>query len=414
MSEAYDAFAERVVAEGTILDPWQDGEPRLEATPLVVSSEKYAALAKVAQEVAEVYDELSRLVDDDEDAADAFFALRPAHRLMWDASRPGWHGFARADVFETANGYVISELNCDTPTGEPEAVVLSALAHADQPDLVNPNATLELRFGDMLELMIDRLVDGDAPRTVGIVYPTEFTEDLSVVRLYRRWLTARGFEVVLGSPYNLGTADDGRTTLFDVPLGAMLRHYKTDAWGEREGSFVDDDPPDRVPLFEPLAAAVRGSVERRTAVINPFASIVPQNKLSMAFMWERIHRFSRRSQSIIERHVPYTSRVETVHKERLFADREGWVLKSAWGAEGSEVILGRATNDDEWRSLVAKARPRRFVAQRYFDAVGTNGGPPENYGVFLVGGAASGLYVRRQTGVTDELAISVPVLVRGA
>ena len=39
-------------------------------------------------------------------------------------------------------------------------------------------------------IALAQLVDGPAPRTVGIVYPTEFTEDLSVIRLYRRWLEA--------------------------------------------------------------------------------------------------------------------------------------------------------------------------------------------------------------------------------
>jgi len=69
LSEAYDAFAERVVAEGTILDPWQDGEARLDAEPLVLPAKEYEALGRVAEDVAEVYDELCQLVDDDDDAS---------------------------------------------------------------------------------------------------------------------------------------------------------------------------------------------------------------------------------------------------------------------------------------------------------------------------------------------------------
>jgi hypothetical protein len=37
---------------------------------------------------------------------------------------------------------------------------------------------------------------------------------------------------------------------------------------------------------------------------------------------------------------------------------------------------------------------------------------PLNFGVFLVGGEACGLYVRRSAGPTDDHAVSVPVLVR--
>src|SRR5688500_13636322 len=102
---------------------------------------------------------------------------------MWNASRPLWHGIARADVFVTPEGHSIAELNCDTPTGEAEAPVLGRLAREDPPGLVAPNARLQERFRAMVEVMFERLVEGQAPRTIGIVYPTEFTEDLSVIRL---------------------------------------------------------------------------------------------------------------------------------------------------------------------------------------------------------------------------------------
>lgn len=410
IQDAYDAFARRVVAGGVLLDPWLDGEPRFSPEPLVLADATYRELARVGEDVAELYDEACQLVDDDDELLTSFFGLTPAQQVMWNASRPLWHGIARADVFATAEGYVISELNGDTPTGEAEAVVLSRLLHADRPHLVDPNADLERRFGAMVELLTERLVDGPAPRTVGLVYPTEFTEDLSVIRLYRGWLEARGFEVVLGSPYNLGEEDEGgRATLFGRPLGAILRHYKTDGWGERTSAWDDETLPDSLPLAGPLGYALRASVERRTAIVNPFGAIVPQNKRTMAFMWEHVHRFSTRARGLIERHVPYTSRLETIHPERLLADREGWVLKSDYGAEGDEVILGRDVDDATWAESLKHARPGRWIAQRYFEALGTPA--PVNYGVFLVGGEASGLYVRQQAGATDDRAVSVPVLV---
>ena len=148
-------------------------------------------------------------MDEDDELLDAFFGLSPVQKLMWNASRPLWHGIARADVFATAEGHVITELNCDTPTGEAEAVVLGRLLREGRPDLADPNEALPGRFGAMVDVLAEQLVDGKAPRTVGIVYPTEFTEDLSVIRLYRRWLEESGFEVVLGSPYNLGTEEGG-------------------------------------------------------------------------------------------------------------------------------------------------------------------------------------------------------------
>jgi glutathionylspermidine synthase len=415
----YDAFAQRVIADGIILDPWIDGEPRLSAEPLVITAAEARALLKVGEDVAALYQEACQLVAEDEDLLDHFFALSPAQKLMWNASRPLWHGIARADVFATAEGYVITELNCDTPTGEAEAVVLGRVARAAHSDLADPNADLERRFGAMVEVLAAQLVDGVAPRTVGLVYPTEFTEDLSVIRLYRRWLEALGFAVVLGSPYNLGADKDGeRATLFGRPLGAIVRHYKTDGWGERASPWDDETVPDALPLAAPLEHALRASAFRKTAVINPFGAVVPQNKRTMAFMWEHIHRFSTHARGLIERHVPYTSRLETIHKERLLADREGWVLKSDYGAEGEEVIIGRETDDPTWAASLQHARPGRWVAQRWFEAIRDErpggAGQPLNYGVFVIAGEACGIYVRRQAGATDDHAVSVPVLVRPA
>jgi glutathionylspermidine synthase len=416
-ASSYETFARRVVADGVLLDPWMDGEPRLSPQPLVLDAGEYQALRRVGEEVAELYEEACHLVDDDDALLGDFFGLTPVQKLMWDASRPLWHGIARADVFVTSEGHAITELNCDTPTGEAEAVVLSRLAREEQPDLLDPNAGLQRGFAAMVGIMLDRLVDPPAPRTIGIVYPTEFTEDLSVIRLYRRWLQDAGFEVVLGSPYNLGvTPDEQRATLFGRPLGAILRHYKADGWGERASAWDDETLPDALPLARPLEIALQASVQRRTAIINPFGAVVAQNKRVMAFMWEHVHRFSTRGRGLVERYVPWTSRLETVHPERLRADREGWVMKSDYGAEGEEVIIGRETDDATWAASLAHARPGRWVAQRWFEALpdGRPGaaGQPLNYGVFLVGGEACGLYVRRQAGATDDHAVSVPVLVR--
>jgi glutathionylspermidine synthase len=415
----YDAFARRVVADGVITDPWIDGEPRLCAEPVVLSAEEHAALLTVGAEVAELYDEACRLVDEDDALLADFLGLTPVQKVMWDAARPLWHGIARADVFATPEGWAITELNCDTPTGEAEAVVLSRLAREEHPGLLDPNAALESRFGAMVEVMFERLVEQPAPRTVGLVYPTEFTEDLSVIRLYRQWLKAMGFEVVLGSPYNLGVEKGTeRATLFGRPLGAILRHYKTDGWGERASAWDDESLADALPLAGPLEIALRASAFARTAVINPFGAVVAQNKRLMAFMWEHVHRFGERGRTLVERYVPWTSRLETLHPERLLADRGGWVLKSDYGAEGDEVIIGRETDDATWKASIEHARPGRWIAQRWFEARPDprpgSAGQPLNYGVFVVAGEACGVYLRRQAGGTDDHAVSVPALVAPA
>jgi hypothetical protein len=257
----------------------------------------------------------------------------------------------------------------------------------------------------------ERLQEAGPARTVGMVYPTELTDDLSLVRLYQRWLETGGYSVVLGSPYNL-TFAGGRTLLFDTPIDILLRHYKTDWWGERESVWLDDPIPDATALDGPLRAVLGGMASGTLSVINPFGAVVPQNKRSFALMWEQIHRLPPHAQQAVERYVPVTRRLELMHSEQLIVERAKWVLKSDYGAEGEEVYVGRDVDDATWRSVLSRARPGRWVAQQYFEAERDADGASVNHGVFLVAGRASGLYARIQVGATDVRAKSAPALVR--
>ena len=358
--DTYDAFARRIVHGGVITDPWIDGAPRFREEPVFVDRELGRALYRAAEEVAAVYDELCRVVSDHPHLLDEFFALTPYQKAMWLASEPLWHGIARADVFVTNEGLAFTELNCDTPTGEAEAVVLNALALPSHPGAIDPNAQLGARFVDMVLALAENetgAARGEGARTVGVVYPTEFTEDLSLVRLYRQWFEERGHHVVLGSPYNL--AHDARgLVMFDTPFSIMLRHYKTDWWGERAPVWDDASIADTEPLAGPLRAALAASVEGKVAIVNPFGSVLPQNKRAMALMWEHLHRFSPHAQEVIARHIPVTSRLETLHEAQLTAQKDEWVVKSDYGAEGEEVVIGRHVTADVWRAPLSRMRAR--------------------------------------------------------
>ena len=342
--EAIQAFAARIVDEGTILDPWNDGAPRFLPDPYVLTAATATSLDRAAEAVAWVWDEVGRIVADGENEAllDDFFHLTPTQRAMWLASEPRWHGIARADIFLTADGPRVAELNCDTPTGQAETVVLAGLlfeqtAKGRPVPLLDPSRSLAERWIAMISAFAARISKGQAAsaagRTAGIVYPTELTEDLPLVRIYRKWLEAAGYHVVLGSPFNLEKQGDN-VSLFDEPISLLLRHYKTDWWGERESAWDDERIADSVPLVGPLTAVLEAQVAGRCAVVNPFGSVLQQNKRSMAFMWEHVHRFSMASQAIIEKYIPPTFRAEALHSEQLLAQRAEWVLKSDYGAEG--------------------------------------------------------------------------------
>jgi glutathionylspermidine synthase len=411
-TEEYATFAGRLIEDGVLVDPWFEGAPRFGVEPLVITRPRLEALGAAAEAVTAVYDELCGLCAAEPRHLTEFFGLTPFQQLMWAASAPQWHGFARADLFETAAGIVCCELNCDTPTGQPEAVLLNRAALAARPGLCDPNARLEAAVGGLIE-RLGRAAFGEGfERTVGIVYPTELTEDLPLVRLYERWLTACGFDVVLGSPYNLTLNRRGEVTLFGAPCRVILRHYKTDWWGERAPVWTDEEPfADPDPLDTQLGVLFEGLLGGQVVVVNPFASVVPQNKRAMAFMWEHLPRFSKAARATIERHVPYTVRLEALHPEQLAAEREDWVLKSDYGCEGDAVVVGRRCTEAEWEAALAAAAPGRFVAQRYFAAAEGPAGEIVNYGVYLVGGDAAGLYCRAGAGPTDAWTRSVPCLV---
>jgi glutathionylspermidine synthase len=408
----YGDFAARIVASGILRDPWIDGEPRFRAEPVILDVDRHEAVCRAAEETAAACHAMVSLVMDDPRLLEDVLGLSAAQRAMWAASAPSWHGVARADVFLTDDGVAVAEINCDTPTGEAEAVVLGELA-SELAGTSDPSRELEGRFLSMVKYVAERerVQEAGPARTVGMVYPTELTDDLSLVRLYQRWLEAGGYSVVLGSPYNL-TFADGHTRLFDTPIDLLLRHYKTDWWGERESVWLEDPIPDAAALEGPLRAVLGGMASGTLSVINPFGAVVPQNKRSFALMWEQIHRLPPEAQQAIERYVPVTRRLELMHSEQLIVERTKWVLKSDYGAEGEEVYVGRDVDEATWRSVLSRARPGRWVAQQYFEAERDADGASVNYGVFLVAGRASGLYARVQVGATDARAKSAPALVR--
>lgn len=407
---SYGDFAADLVGEGILNDPWVDGAPRFRMTPIALDFATQRALYRAAEGVAAVHAEAAALCAREPALVARYFAFPPSYALMWESSAPHWHGIARADAFLTASGIAICELNSDTPSGEPEAEALNR--SVDGPGAAafdDPNCHL----GDRVFAMLRALSPPGRPLTVGIVYPTEMTDDLSVITLYARWFESRGARVVLGSPFNLEADGQGGVALFGVSCSVIWRHYKTDWWGERRPIWRSQPPyADAAPLTAPLALLAGASARGRCAVVNPFGAVLTQNKRMMALLWEQVGRFSAPARQIIEAHIPYTVRLEAIAARRLFHQRALWVLKSDYGCEGEEVVIGAETTPADWANALADALPERWIAQRRFQPVCDRRGRSINYGVYLVGGRAAGLFSRVQSGGTDRAATCAPTIVR--
>ena len=404
----YTEFARQLQATGILSDAWIDGVPRFRLDGVVLEPAQARSLRMAAERVGAIYQELIALLWDSPDDLDHYFQLTPYQKLMWFSAQGRWHGLARADVFICTDGRIqCCEVNSDTPSGEAEAVLLNRLLKPYHDGVSDPNQ----RFPTLFWRMLIASHGGRHPETIGLIYPTELPEDLSMIAAYQQWLQARGCQVILGSPYNLHACDDG-VGLFGQRVDLVIRHYKTDWWGEREVAWTDAEPyPDSEPLDRPLRLLLEAEYNGQVTVVNPFGAVASQNKLSLAFMWEKMQLFSEPAQRWIRRYIPVTYRVTQLTPEQLLAEQQDWVLKSAYGCEGEETVCGPFVSEADWQETVACAIPRLWVAQRFFTVAPDADGTFPNYGVYLVGGRSAGLYTRLSATATNEQAVTAPTYI---
>lgn len=401
----YTALAERLIAGGIITDPWVYGAERFRLEPMVLSPDLYQRMCSAGERVARLFNSVCTLVAAHPDLLDEL-SLTPYQLTMWESAVGRWHGIARIDFFVLTDGTLrFCEVNSDTPSGEAETVVLNAVCHPDHPHLVDPNREFEEHFVEMV--LASHRASHRAPRehpAVGIVYPTDLPEDLSMIALYRSWFERRGMRVVIGSPYNLQPRSDGGVGLFDVPVEIIVRHYKTDWWGERLPVWSDQpDYPDPDPLDPPLGWLLAAESVGAVTVVNPFGAVVSQNKRAMALCWEHLDLFDAFDQETIRALLPETRRLEVLDPATL--RREEWVLKSDYGCEGDEVTVGRHVSDEVWEIALERAIPGHWVAQRWFDAAPLEDGAIPNYGLYIIAGRAAGIFTRLSPRSTDATAL---------
>lgn len=408
----YDDFARQLVATNIISDPWLNGVERFQLLPVVLDNSMFDQLYTAAKAIGVMHDELATIVWNEPELLDTYFHLTPFQRGMWLASGGRWHGIARIDCFVLEDGRInFCEMNSDTPSGEAETVIINQLLHRFYPTLCNPNAQFEEHFVRMIAACRASLNSAAASLqpTIGILYPTDLPEDLSMIALYQQWFQQRGYQVVLGSPYNLRRSANGSITLFDIPIQVMIRHYKTDWWGERLPIWLDEAPfSDPDPLATQLLPLLEADAEGYIAVVNPFGSVLTQNKLTMAFFWDQIERFTEATQHAIRTYLPETRRLDDMPLG--MPQRHDWVLKSDYGCEGDEVIIGPQVNENIWKESLRESVPERWIAQRYFQPQLIDQ-TVRNFGVYLIAGQPAGIFTRLSKQATDYSAVVAPTFV---
>jgi glutathionylspermidine synthase len=411
----YGDFARMLYATCIISDPWIAGKERFRLQGVILTEDQAQQLNEAAERIGYLYHELTDIVLARPELLDDFYGLTPYQKAMWLESEGRWHGIARVDLFLCTDGKIRScEMNSDTPSGEAEAVLLNELLHPHHPNTRDPNLALPERFWQML-VRSGAATRGDkaAPQSAAIIYPTDLPEDLSMIAIYRQWLEAHGCRVVIGSPYNLHWDAEGNVIVLGKPVDLIVRHYKTDWWGEREVIWNNQQPfLDADPLHRELTLLLAAEYEKKVTVVNPFGSVLTQNKHSMALMWERQELFSPQAQAWIREYIPETRRLTSLDLEQL--DRAEWVLKSDYGCEGDSVIVGQFAKSNDWQLALTTAIPEHWIAQRYFEIAPLDDGLLPNFGVYLIGGEAAGFYTRLSAKSTDYTAVTAPTFLSHA
>src|SRR5215213_9439683 len=144
----YATFARAIYETGVISDPWFDGRERFGLSGVVLTREQARELMEAAERVTYLHQELVEILLENPALVADFYQLTPWQQLMWEAAGGLWHAMARADLFVCEDGSIrCCELNSDTPSGQPEAVILNEMLRGlHGASLLDPNARLGGRF----------------------------------------------------------------------------------------------------------------------------------------------------------------------------------------------------------------------------------------------------------------------------
>ncbi len=369
---AYDALVQRAARECYRWTLGYGGTPTLARFPLLLSRERYAVFAGLAERLAaEALAAETELLARPELQRE--LGLPPgAAALLAEATPSPAPRFQRIDFHPTTEGYRVTESNADVAGGFIEGSGVAALWPGGEP-AGDPARALAHAF-------LERLGAG---ATVGFLHLARFTDDRQVVA----YLARRFEEVGL------------RTVLFDLQhlrAGLRVPEAKVDAVFR----FV---PGDWLETLEPETDWPQ--LFRSTVVSNPVSALLTQSK-RFPLTWPQLRTALPTWQALTP---------EVVRPERA-AGLADVVWKPAWGHEGYLVTM-KGVSSDEQRAAVAQhveENPDEWVAQRRFAMVPTATSDGPRFlclGVYVVDTKACGAYARCSlTPLIDDHAQDVVVL----
>lgn len=261
-------------------------------------------------------------------------------------------GFTRYDVVLEAGraGFTVLEVQAGDPSAMGWHDALAA-GFDDAPELAG-RAHWRGRLVEALRSLVLARVPAKAPPVVGFVCARE-----SIVRsdheLLRQGFAAAGLDARVVDPRELTRRNGGLFAAdgarLDVCVRDTIDELVLEPWSEG-GRHL-------------LAAWRAGEVE----VLNPFASVVGDDKALVAALSEGVEEFTPAQREVLERVVPWTRVLTPALADEVRARREEFVLKPCDGYGGFGVVVGPAASAGAWDAAVAAALggPRPFVVQRH-------------------------------------------------
>jgi hypothetical protein len=334
--------------------------------PLIFGRIQYEAIKHAAQIIAGVFESVAtRALVDDQLLAE--LGLTPLEVRMARID-PGYARLcvtSRLDAYPTAEGFQFLEYNAENPAGVGDQMQLekalfdlpwmrefldSTLCWSPQPHrrLLEVLLSIYREWGGEAEQPQIGIIDWD-----GVATASEF-------EVLRRYFESEGYATIIADPRSLGY--DGRQL--------------------RAGRFRIDIVYKRVIIHEfltrydeghPLA---RAFAERKVCMVNSFRSKIAHKKAGFAILSDPRYAalFTPEELAVIDRHVPWTRRVQTGMTtfagderdlvELLKTEQEDLVLKPNDEYGGHGVVLGWEVSPLEWQGAIERALNGDYVTQR--------------------------------------------------
>ncbi len=247
---------------------------------------------------------------------------------------------ARYDVLIDIHGeYKFLETNANTPgliteSNRPSTMFL-------QEGWGNQAGELISYIRDFWKAKMEKLSHGDLEKVkLGILLPHSYEdEDYLVGRDYYDILSSviPAENLVIGDIYETNVVN-GYVTLKGQKIDAILSYFPFE--------FFLTDIDFTLPFLESVAAG-------NCLLVNPLESMVFQDKLMFAVIWENLEKYSTEDQATITRHIPFTT--------REFQESTEYLAKWRFGRYGREIYWDQFyTNLDQMDKFIfqKKVEPR--------------------------------------------------------